>query len=130
MNIIETIKRIDNLMKKYGADNINSLLDVLEKGVNPQLQLALEQAKRVKKAFDDYKEHSKTKNWFGNLFSQLTKISPDGKLYYITVKEIGDYERASGITPDLLRTGNCFCEEDVAKNVIDELFYTIEENNK
>lgn len=130
MNIIGTIKRIDNLMKKYGVDDINSLLDVLEKGVNPRLQLALEPAKRVKKTLDDYMEHSKKLDWFNNLFSQLTKISPDGKIYYITVKEIGDYERASGMSADLLRTGNCFWEEDVAKKVIDELFYTIEEDSK
>lgn len=117
-------------MEKYGVDDINSLLDVLEKGVNPQLQSALEPAKRVKKVLDDYMEHSKKIDWFNNLLSQLTKISPDGKLYYITVKEIGDYEIASGMRVDLVRIGNCFCEEDVAKKVIDELFYTIGENNK
>lgn len=117
-------------MRKYGVDDINSLLDALEKGVNPQLQSALEPAKRVKNTFDDYMEQSKTIEWFRDLVSQLTQTSPDGKLYYITVKEIGDYEIASGLRADLLRTGNCFCEEADAKNVIDELFYTIEENNK
>lgn len=127
MTTVEKIERMDELMEKYGVNDVYSLIEAMEKESYPELARVLQKGTKGREMLNELRNsygsnlfHS-NKDVIGDIFSEL-KEKGDGKLYYISIKEMTEEERASGVSGKCLVTGNLFYNERDAEKVLETIF--------
>lgn len=127
MTTVEKIERMDELMEKYGVNDVYSLIEAMEKESYPELAKILNKGLEGTKKFNGLRSRygitllHHYPNIFDDIFNDL-KEKGDGKLYYISIKEMTDEERASGLSRICLDTGNLFYKKEDAEKVLETIF--------
>ena len=127
MTTVEKLERIDELMEKYEVNDVYSLIEAMEKESYPELAKVLNKGREGTKKFNELRRlygitllHHYP-NIFDDIFNDL-KEKGDGKLYYISIKEMTDEQRASGLSRICLDTGNLFYKKEDAEKVLETIF--------
>lgn len=128
MTTIEKIERMDELMEKYGVNDVYSLIEVMEKESYPELAKALEKGKEAKEKLNSliraygWALTQYIENPFDEIFNGMKAKNKEGKLYYISIKELKDEDRASGMSRVCVDTGNLFSHKEDAEKVLEIIF--------